>query len=77
MTLSFKPKRIPDNTNLRYWHEGTYDGYPLMVDKGPFIGQYWKSYARPCNTLCLTTPVYLPSDLTSGCPVGSRCLMMR
>ncbi|MBD8193358.1 inovirus Gp2 family protein [Pseudomonas fluorescens] len=40
MTPSFKPKRIPGNTNLRYWHESTYDGYPLMLDKGPFIEQY-------------------------------------
>lgn len=40
MTHSFKPKRIPGNTNLRYWYEGTYDGYPLMAEKGPFVEQY-------------------------------------
>lgn len=40
MTSSNKPKRIPGNTNLRYWHEETYDGYQLMIDKGPFIEQY-------------------------------------
>ncbi|SDV00992.1 inovirus Gp2 family protein [Pseudomonas mucidolens] len=40
MTHSFKPKRIPGNTNLRYWHEDTYDGYPLMIEKGPFVEQY-------------------------------------
>lgn len=48
MTYSFKPKRIPGNTNLRYWHEYTYDGYPLMVDKGPFIEQYLE---KLCQTL--------------------------
>mgnify|MGYP001773722924 FL=1 len=40
MSSSFKPKRIPGNTNLRYWYDATYDGYPLMVDKGPFVEQY-------------------------------------
>lgn len=40
MSDSFKPKRIPGNTNLRYWYDATYDGYPLMVDKGPFVEQY-------------------------------------
>lgn len=40
MTVSFKPKRIPDNPNLRYWHEDTYDGYLLMAEKGPFVEQY-------------------------------------
>jgi len=40
MSSSFKPKRIPENTNLRYWYDATYDGYPLMVDKGPFVEQY-------------------------------------
>lgn len=40
MSVSFKPKRIPGNTNLRYWHDATYDGYPLMVDTGPFVEQY-------------------------------------
>lgn len=40
MTHSFKPKRIPGNPNLRYWYEGTYDGYPLMIEKGPFVEQY-------------------------------------
>lgn len=40
MTHSFKPKRIPENTNLRYWYNDTYDGYPLMAEKGPFVEQY-------------------------------------
>lgn len=40
MNNSPKPKRIPANTNLSYWHDDTYNGYPLMVDKGPFIREY-------------------------------------
>lgn len=40
MNSSFKPKRIPGNTNLRYWYESSYDGYPLMEGKAPFIEQY-------------------------------------
>ncbi|WP_154912876.1 inovirus-type Gp2 protein, partial [Pseudomonas fluorescens] len=40
MTIPLKLKRLPGNTNLRYWHEETYDGYPLMLDKGPFVEQY-------------------------------------
>lgn len=40
MSHSAKLKRIPGNTNLRYWHEETYDGYPLMAGVGPFVEQY-------------------------------------
>jgi hypothetical protein len=40
MSDSFKSKRSPGNTNLRYWYDATYDGYPLMVAKGPFVEQY-------------------------------------
>lgn len=32
-----RPKRLPDNPNLHYWYDDSYDGYSLMVNKGPFI----------------------------------------
>lgn len=46
MTTPLKLKRIPGNTNLRYWHEATYGGYPLMLSKGPFIEQYLEKLYR-------------------------------
>jgi len=32
--------RHHENTNLRLHYDDTYEGYPVMVDKGPFIEQY-------------------------------------
>ena len=32
--------RHPDNTNLRLHHDDTFEGLPVMVEKGPFVWQY-------------------------------------
>ncbi|WP_439868026.1 inovirus Gp2 family protein [Pseudomonas syringae] len=32
--------RYPDNTNLRLHHDDTFEGLPVMVEKGPFVWQY-------------------------------------
>lgn len=46
MITPLKLKRLPSNPNLRYWHDDTYDGYPLMIEKGPFIEQYLEKLYR-------------------------------
>lgn len=32
--------RHPENTNLRLHHDDTFEGLPVMVEKGPFVRQY-------------------------------------
>ncbi|HGA2315743.1 TPA: inovirus Gp2 family protein [Pseudomonas putida] len=32
--------RHPDNANLRLYYDDTFEGFPLMVEKGPFIREY-------------------------------------
>lgn len=32
--------RHPSNTNLQLHHASTFQGLPVMADKGPFIEQY-------------------------------------
>ncbi|EKT4559079.1 inovirus Gp2 family protein [Pseudomonas putida] len=32
--------RHPDNANIRLYHDDTFEGFPLMVEKGPFIREY-------------------------------------
>jgi len=34
------PLRHPDNNNLHLYYGDTFEGLPLMVDKGPFIREY-------------------------------------
>jgi hypothetical protein len=38
--------RHPDNTNLRLHHDDTFEGLPVMVDKGPFVRQYLSRLKR-------------------------------
>ncbi|WP_193075982.1 inovirus Gp2 family protein [Pseudomonas sp. FME51] len=38
--------RHPDNTNLRLHYDNTFEGLPVMVDKGPFIEQYLSRLKR-------------------------------
>lgn len=47
--------RHPDNTNLHLHHDNTFDGLPVMVEKGPFIEQY---LARLKRTIDLTLSQY-------------------
>ncbi|WP_350025420.1 inovirus Gp2 family protein [Pseudomonas fulva] len=39
-TVQRYPLRHPDNTNLSLHYDETFEGLPLMVDKGPFIREY-------------------------------------
>lgn len=34
------PLRHPDNNNLHLYYDGTFEGFPLMTEKGPFIREY-------------------------------------
>jgi hypothetical protein len=34
------PLRHPDNPNLHLYYGDTFEGWPLMIDKGPFIREY-------------------------------------
>lgn len=47
--------RHPDNTNLHLHHDSTFEGLPVMVEKGPFIEQY---LARLKRTIDLTLSQY-------------------
>ena len=38
--------RHPDNTNLRLHHDDTFEGLPVMVEKGPFVRQYLSRLKR-------------------------------
>ena len=39
-TIQRYPLRHPANTNLHLYYEDTFEGFPLMRDKGPFIREY-------------------------------------
>ncbi|ENN3366811.1 inovirus Gp2 family protein [Pseudomonas aeruginosa] len=39
-TIQRYPRRHPANTNLHLYYEDTFEGFPLMRDKGPFIREY-------------------------------------
>ncbi|WP_047604798.1 inovirus Gp2 family protein [Pseudomonas putida] len=47
--------RHPDNSNLRLYHDDTFEGFPLMVEKGPFIREY---LSRLRHTIELTLDQY-------------------
>lgn len=32
--------RHPDNTNLHLYRDDTFNGFPVMLDKGPFVREY-------------------------------------
>ncbi|MBG4701638.1 inovirus Gp2 family protein [Pseudomonas aeruginosa] len=34
------PLRHPDNTNLSLHYDDTFEGFPVMIEKGPFIREY-------------------------------------
>ncbi len=38
--------RHPDNTNLHLHREDTFEGLPVMVEKGPFVRQYLSRLKR-------------------------------
>lgn len=38
--------RHPGNTNLHLYHQPTYRGLPLMIDKGPFVEEYLSRLVR-------------------------------
>ncbi|GGE40636.1 hypothetical protein GCM10007421_13290 [Halopseudomonas oceani] len=40
------PRRHPSNSNLHLYQDGSYEGLPLMVDKGPFIREYLDALYR-------------------------------
>lgn len=39
-TIQHYPLRHPANTNLHLYYDDTFEGFPLMRDKGPFIREY-------------------------------------
>ncbi|MBD9415223.1 inovirus Gp2 family protein [Pseudomonas sp. PDM16] len=41
-----KPTRHPDNNNLHLHYDETYEGLPVMVDKGPFVKEYLADLKR-------------------------------
>ncbi|HHM8494128.1 TPA: inovirus Gp2 family protein [Pseudomonas aeruginosa] len=49
------PLRHPDNPNLSLHYDGTFDGFDLMIDKGPFIREY---LARIKHTIDLAFDQY-------------------
>ncbi|QQU68178.1 inovirus Gp2 family protein [Pseudomonas fluorescens] len=40
---SCQPLRHPDNTNLHLHYDDTFEGLPVMIEKGPFIREYLSS----------------------------------
>lgn len=40
------PRRHPSNSNLHLYQDASYEGLPLMVDKGPFIREYLDALYR-------------------------------
>uniref|UniRef100_UPI000F060F25 YagK/YfjJ domain-containing protein n=2 Tax=Pseudomonas TaxID=286 RepID=UPI000F060F25 len=45
--------RHPHNTNLRLHREDTFEGLPVMIEKGPFVRQYLSRLKRTID-LALT-----------------------
>lgn len=75
-----KPARHPDNDNLRLHYDDTYEGLPLMFDKGPFIKEYLADLKRTIDSAMAEYPrvfafrvdLRLPQDSTYTNRVISR-----
>lgn len=45
-----KPARHPDNNNLHLHYDETYEGLPVMFDKGPFVNEYLADLKRTIDS---------------------------
>ena len=63
--------RHPDNRNLHLYNANTFDGLPVMVEKGPFIREYLADLKRTIDltlgqyprVLAFRVDLRLPGDI--------------
>lgn len=62
--------RHPDNTNLRLHHDDTFEGLPVMVEKGPFVWQYLSRLKHTIDLALEQYPRLLAFRADLRLPVG-------
>lgn len=55
-TIQRYPLRHPDNNNLHLYYGDTYEGLPLMTEKGPFIREYLATLKRTIQLAMVAYP---------------------
>lgn len=50
------PLRHPDNSNLSLHYDGTFEGLPVMIEKGPFIQEYLSALKRTVELAMVEYP---------------------
>ena len=69
--------RHPDNTNLHLHREDTFEGLPVMVEKGPFVRQYLSRLKRTIDLALSQYSRVLALEWISVCRSESIYLNMR
>ncbi|MDV6623973.1 inovirus Gp2 family protein [Pseudomonas aeruginosa] len=64
------PLRHPANTNLHLYYEDTFEGFPLMRDKGPFIREYLSDLKRTIELALAEHPRVLAFRVDLRLPQG-------
>jgi len=64
--------RHPDNTNLSLHYESTFEGLPVMVEKGPFIAEYLTALKRVIDLALREYPRLLAFRVDLRLPTGIR-----
>ncbi len=62
--------RHPDNTNLHIYTADTFQGFPLMVDKGPFIREYLSRFYETLDLALEQYPRVFAFRIDLRLPVG-------
>ncbi len=69
-TIQRYPLRHPANTNLHLYYEDTFEGFPLMRDKGPFIREYLSDLKRTIELALAEHPRVLAFRVDLRLPQG-------
>ncbi len=69
-TIQRYPLRHPTNTNLHLYYGDTFEGFPLMRDKGPFIREYLSDLKRVIELALAEYPRVLAFRVDLRLPQG-------
>ena len=62
--------RLPDNTNLHLYHYDTFEGLPVMIDKGPFVWEYLSRLKHTIELVLAQCPRVLAFRVDLRLPLG-------